>query len=119
DCDDEPEDLDHFADEDGCPEDDNDLDGILDAVDQCPDELEDKDRFADDDGCPDLDDDGDTVPDLDDMCPLDFENLNGFEDGDGCSDELPKAIKQFTGVIKGITFETDSDVIVKSSFKVL
>jgi len=35
-CETEPEDLDGFQDEDGCPDPDNDQDGILDAADMCP-----------------------------------------------------------------------------------
>ena len=46
---------DGFADEDGCPEIDNDLDGLEDSVDQCPDLAEDLDEFEDGDGCPDPD----------------------------------------------------------------
>jgi outer membrane protein OmpA-like peptidoglycan-associated protein len=57
------EDLDKFEDADGCPDIDNDKDGILDGVDACPNEagpLETK-------GCPDKD--GDTFPDIEDKCP--------------------------------------------------
>jgi outer membrane protein OmpA-like peptidoglycan-associated protein len=49
----EPEDLDGFQDEDGCPDPDNDGDGIPDAVDRCPNEPETPNGFEDDDGCPD------------------------------------------------------------------
>ncbi|MGN6104958.1 MAG: OmpA family protein, partial [Kofleriaceae bacterium] len=52
-CPDEPEDIDQFADEDGCPDPDNDGDGIEDARDACPDEPETPNGFADADGCPD------------------------------------------------------------------
>jgi OOP family OmpA-OmpF porin len=54
-----------------------------------------------------------------DQCPDTLETANGYEDGDGCPDELPKAIKQYTGVIKGINFKVDSDIITRSSFKTL
>ena len=47
------EDLDHFEDEDGCPEIDNDLDGIVDTRDKCPNQAEDFDMDNDEDGCPD------------------------------------------------------------------
>jgi outer membrane protein OmpA-like peptidoglycan-associated protein len=68
----DPEDMDKFEDEDGCPDLDNDKDGLSDKVDQCPNEPEDKDGFEDDDGCPDLDNDHDTFLDKDDKCPLEF-----------------------------------------------
>ncbi len=47
----EPEDLDAFQDEDGCPEADNDKDGVADDDDECPDDAE--ERGGDRDGCPD------------------------------------------------------------------
>ena len=52
-CPTEPEDVDRFEDEDGCPDPDNDHDRILDASDKCPDEPENYNAYADDDGCPD------------------------------------------------------------------
>jgi hypothetical protein len=52
-CVDAREDADGFEDSDGCPELDNDGDGILDAKDQCPLEPETKNGFQDEDGCPD------------------------------------------------------------------
>jgi outer membrane protein OmpA-like peptidoglycan-associated protein/outer membrane protein W len=122
-CKDEPEDLDGFQDDDGCPDPDNDGDGLMDAEDGCPNEAEDMDGFQDEDGCPDLDNDGDGVPDAQDQCGIDhpkmMETWNGFEDDDGCADVVPKAVQKFTGVIQGITFKTDSDEILKPSFKKL
>ena len=70
------EDKDGYQDGDGCPEPDNDGDGVCDAneeiqdnidkykgvctgTDKCPKEKEDKDGHKDDDGCPDPDNDGD------------------------------------------------------------
>ena len=119
DCDSEPEDPDGFQDDDGCPDPDNDGDGLADGSDQCPTDAEDVDAFKDDDGCPDPDNDGDGVLDAADQCPDKQETKNGYQDSDGCEDEVPKAIKKFTGVIKGINFETDSDIIKKTSFKTL
>ncbi|MEO8554781.1 MAG: thrombospondin type 3 repeat-containing protein, partial [Kofleriaceae bacterium] len=75
-----------FEDEDGCPELDNDKDGIADAQDKCPTEPEDKDGFEDDDGCPDPDNDHDGIPDAADKCPLQPETVNGVADEDGCPD---------------------------------
>src|SRR5690606_32712797 len=52
-CPNEPEDKDGFQDEDGCPEPDNDGDGIADGLDKCPNEAEVVNGFQDQDGCPD------------------------------------------------------------------
>ena len=52
-CPTEAEDKDGFQDEDGCPDADNDADGILDGSDKCPDEAETKNGFEDEDGCAD------------------------------------------------------------------
>jgi outer membrane protein OmpA-like peptidoglycan-associated protein len=91
-----PEDLDGIEDEDGCPEPDNDGDGIADAVDRCPDAAETFNGWKDDDGCPDehQDLDGDGVEYDQDRCP--------FEPGDasdGCPHApLPKlALEGFPG----------------------
>ena len=81
-CPDDPEDFDSFQDDDGCPDKDNDNDGILDASEfkdgkwtnldkkiengrelDCRNEPEDMDGFEDEDGCPDKDNDGDKVLD--------------------------------------------------------
>ena len=43
-----PEDLDGFEDADGCPDFDNDLDGVPDTLDKCPNEA----GPADNNGCP-------------------------------------------------------------------
>jgi OOP family OmpA-OmpF porin len=47
------EDFDRFEDDDGCPETDNDGDGIEDGRDACPGEPETRNGLDDDDGCPD------------------------------------------------------------------
>ncbi len=47
-CPDQPEDIDHYRDTDGCPDLDNDNDTILDPIDQCPDVYGD----VDNNGCP-------------------------------------------------------------------
>src|SRR5213075_384842 len=52
-CPTEPEDIDKFEDEDGCPDPDNDKDGVPDVNDKCPNEPETKNGFQDEDGCPD------------------------------------------------------------------
>src|ERR671931_176028 len=110
-CVDQPEDKDGFQDSDGCPDPDNDNDGLLDAADKCPmeagppqnlgcpthdkdgdgiddekdkcpDEPEDKDGFQDQDGCPDLDNDRDGIADANDRCP----NAAGPSENNGCPD---------------------------------
>ncbi len=97
---------------DGCPDRDPDKDGILNPTDKCPSE-----PGIAPHGCPDLDEDG--IYDEVDKCPRKPETMNGYQDQDGCPDELPKALKKFTGAIQGITFETGSAKIKPSSFKVL
>lgn len=101
-CPDKPEDFDSFEDGDGCPDIDNDGDGILDAAEwngaayvnhdrkgsrDCRDTPEDKDGFEDEDGCPDEDNDGDGIPDTRDRCPNQAEDLDNFEDEDGCPED--------------------------------
>ncbi len=66
----EPEDVDGFEDGDGCPELDNDGDGVEDRFDFCPNEPEDQDGIADKDGCPETNQDGDGLDDGLDRCPL-------------------------------------------------
>jgi len=88
-CPREPEDLDQFQDEDGCPELDNDGDRILDAADRCPDAAEDRDGFQDEDGCPEPDNDLDGIPDAVDLCPQTAEDPDGYEDADGCPEVGP------------------------------
>lgn len=112
DCRNEPEDVDQFEDEDGCPEPDNDRDTILDGADTCPNDPEDFDQFEDVDGCPDKDNDKDGVLDaaeltrnpdgtyewknLDGMqengvwkdCRNLPEDMDGDKDEDGCPDVL-------------------------------
>ncbi|HHO50453.1 MAG TPA: OmpA family protein [Deltaproteobacteria bacterium] len=82
-----PEDLDQFEDRDGCPDEDNDADHVLDIDDGCPNSAEDFDDFQDADGCPDNDNDNDGVVDAQDACPMVPEDNDGFQDLDGCPDE--------------------------------
>ena len=85
-CPTEPEILNGFKDEDGCPDErpvvDRDSDGIPDDRDECPLEPEDKDGFEDGDGCPDPDNDGDTILDAQDKCP----DVPGVSTMQGCPD---------------------------------
>jgi len=97
------EDRDGVDDEDGCPDPDDDGDGLCDAHpavqvrlgefsamctgrDQCSAEAEDHDGVQDGDGCPDPDSDGDGLDDAVDACPAEAEDRDGFEDEDGCPD---------------------------------
>ncbi|MEY4580027.1 MAG: hypothetical protein RL701_4730 [Pseudomonadota bacterium] len=101
----------------GCPvpvaPPDSDGDGVPDPSDRCPTVPGDGP-----DGCP-LDSDGDGILNRDDKCPDQPETVNSFEDADGCPDELPQAVKKFTGTIAGIAFDTNKATIRSSSFVVL
>ena len=81
----------------GCPNLDQDKDGINDKEDQCPNDPEDIDQHKDDDGCPDPDNDGDKILDKVDKCPNSAETVNGFQDDDGC----PEGDKDGDGLLDG------------------
>jgi len=86
-CPAEPETVNQYLDDDGCPDNpDGDGDGVANDADRCPDEPEDRDGFTDADGCPDRDNDNDGLADASDRCPLDAEDHDGFDDADGCPD---------------------------------
>jgi OOP family OmpA-OmpF porin len=111
-CPDEP----GLPDRDGCPPPpDTDGDGFPDSEDKCPQEA----GVEEYGGCPIPDSDGDGFLDPDDKCPQEPESKNGYQDDDGCHDELPEPIKEFSGVIEGITFGNDSDKIRRKSRPVL
>jgi OOP family OmpA-OmpF porin len=105
----------------GCPlPKDTDGDGILDVNDACPTEAGPKSDDPTKNGCPPpKDTDGDGIPDNIDKCPNEPETFNGYQDEDGCPDEVPAALKKFTGVIEGITFKTNSANLTKKSYDVL
>jgi OOP family OmpA-OmpF porin len=95
---------------DGCPP-DTDGDGVVDKYDECPKEKGDAPT-----GCPaPKDTDGDGLLDAQDKCPKEAENKNGYEDTDGCPDVIPEKVKQFTGVIQGITFDNNKATIRPTS----
>jgi len=83
----DPEDRDGFQDEDGCPDADNDGDGVVAKADQCPLEA----GAIEARGCPVQDKDGDGVSDPADSCPdvAGLKVLAGCPDSD--SDGLPDA----------------------------
>jgi OOP family OmpA-OmpF porin len=118
-CRDQAEVVNGIDDADGCPETDDDGDGLFGSADSCPTEAEDADGFEDTNGCPDPDNDGDGVLDAADDCDAEPETDNGYKDADGCPDEVPVEVAKFTGTIKGINFQTGSDVILKNSYKIL
>jgi len=97
----------------GCP--DTDGDGIRDLDDECPEEA----GVPEYNGCPIPDTDGDGFLDPDDGCPLVPETRNGYQDEDGCCDVIPQEVKRFTGVIKGIFFDTNKAKIKRKSESVL
>ncbi len=68
---------------------------------------------------PVADRDGDGIPDDADKCPDQPETVNGFQDDDGCPDEVPAALKQFSGSIQGVNFKSGSAELLASSTKVL
>ena len=83
------EDKDGFEDDDGCPDLDNDKDGILDTADACPNDPGPPETK----GCPDQD--GDHIADKDDKCPKepgiprpDKPELNGCPRGDKDGDRF-------------------------------
>ncbi len=81
-CPDEPEDLDLFEDEDGCPDFDNDQDTVVDVVDKC----KNTPGPVENDGCPYGDRDGDAINDKADLCPDAPEDKDGDRDADGRPD---------------------------------
>jgi OmpA-OmpF porin, OOP family len=68
---------------------------------------------------PPIDSDGDGIPDKLDKCPTQPETKNGYQDDDGCPDEIPEAVKKFSGKVEGIVFANGKAVILPSSFPVL
>ncbi len=86
-CPNDPEDIDFFEDNDGCPETDNDKDTLPDSADKCPLQPEDKDQFEDEDGCPETDNDKDGFPDTQDPCPNEAATMEDNPAQPGC----PKA----------------------------
>ena len=102
------------------PPKDTDGDGIPDTSDACPTEPGPRSDNPNKNGCPlPKDTDGDGIPDNIDKCPNEPETFNGYQDEDGCPDEVPAALKKFTGVIEGITFKTNSANLTKKSYDVL
>ena len=154
------EDADGFDSMDGCPDPDNDGDGILDVDDgfrsadgtlsvavgypgfgDCMNEAEDLDGFEDEDGCPDPDNDRDGIADASDghraedgsvmrdpdhLMNGDCANLpevvNGVDDGDGCPDESLAVFDQANDeivILDKVYFDFNKASIKQGSFPVL
>jgi hypothetical protein len=109
-CPDWQEDFDGFEDADGCPEADNDVDGICDpwfgdpvgscdGSDDCPNVPEDYDGYQDWDGCPEPDNDGDLFPDYADDCP--GTDASTGDDGVPCTDDFGEinTCEDYDGII--------------------
>jgi outer membrane protein OmpA-like peptidoglycan-associated protein len=111
------EDKDGFQDEDGCPDLDNDQDGIPDLADKCPNQPEDKDGFEDEDGCPDLDNDQDGIPDASDLCP----NQPGVREERGCPKKyaLVSVTQEKIELHQAVFFATARSIIMSKSFPLL
>jgi outer membrane protein OmpA-like peptidoglycan-associated protein len=92
----------------GCP--DQDGDSLVDIDDRCPPEAGPVELK----GCPDGD--ADQIANLDDKCPT----IPGLAEHGGCPPPPPiEVVKKFSGVMKGITFEKNKDIIRKTSFTTL
>jgi outer membrane protein OmpA-like peptidoglycan-associated protein len=92
---------------------DRDGDGIPDRDDQCP-----TVPGPAPTGCP-PDVDEDESPDDEDKCPTEPETKNGFDDDDGCPDIVPAEFADLAGILEGILFDSDKDVIKKESKPIL
>jgi OmpA-OmpF porin, OOP family len=121
-CPDQPEDFDGIEDDDGCPEVEQERFEVPRKVDRCPDQPKALDSDHDADGCPkpkvpvDGDRDGDGIPDSRDHCPDVPETFNGFEDEDGCPDKGDVTVGEGGLVIlKKIKFAKDSAEILAES----
>ena len=116
----QPEDWDGFEDEDGCPDLDNDRDGVPDAQDKCPLEPEDHDQFQDEDGCPDPDNDQDGIKDAEDACPNEPEVFNNYADHDGCPDaDQVRVVGDKIVLDDKVHFATNSAIIRSVSYGLL
>ncbi len=93
----DPEDFDAFEDADGCPDPDNDGDGVLDV------------------------DDGPVRSHGSGACMHDAEDIDGDRDGDGCPEEdrLVTLTCDAIEINDRVYFDTGSDAIQQRSFAVL
>ncbi|MBA3452314.1 MAG: OmpA family protein, partial [Deltaproteobacteria bacterium] len=111
-CPAEAEDKDSFQDEDGCPDTDNDADGIADGADKCPMQA----GPVENAGCPDTDSDSDGVVDRIDNCPQEA----GSKDNQGCKKkQLVVITKDKLQILDQVYFKTSSAKLDKKSNKLL
>jgi outer membrane protein OmpA-like peptidoglycan-associated protein len=102
----------------GCPDGDDDKDGVLNSQDKCRDQGPGLWPDPTAPGCPLPDRDKDTVPDLYDSCP----DKAGAPDSDPKKNGCPGLVSVDQGqikILKPVFFATDKDVILKRSFPVL
>jgi outer membrane protein OmpA-like peptidoglycan-associated protein len=111
-CADVAEDLDGFEDADGCPDPDDDQDGVEDPFDKCRRVF----GLVENAGCPDTDSDGDRLVDRLDECP----DLKGPTSNKGCPKKAAvKLVGDRIEFKEPIYFATGKDVIQKQSFPLL
>lgn len=91
----------------GCP--DRDGDGIKDSEDACPTVA----GTAATNGCPDAD--GDGIKDSDDQCP----QTAGVAENNGCPVVKEEVIEALELAVKNIQFNSNSDVLKRSSYESL
>lgn len=106
------EDVDGFEDDDGCPDPDNDADGVLDVDDRCPVEP----GLEEQAGCPPPDRDDDGVPDALDNCPDEV----GSAANSGCQEVQRVALRDGRlELLEPVYFDTSSADIQARSFPLL
>jgi outer membrane protein OmpA-like peptidoglycan-associated protein len=106
------EDQDGFEDDDGCPDPDNDGDGILDVDDACPNDA----GPPENNGCPDPDRDGDGVPDRIDNCP----DEPGTVENQGCqAKQLVVISEDKIEILERVYFRKGSAKLQKRSWALL
>jgi OmpA-OmpF porin, OOP family len=103
---------------DGCPETDEDRDGIDTSVDACPKVAEDRDGIDDEDGCPEDDADADGFADIMDQCPKE----PGVHAEDPAKEGCPQFIRRVemdVVLYKQIDFDFDSVTVSPASYPIL
>src|SRR5262249_43950564 len=109
---DQAEDKDGFQDEDGCPDPDNDGDGVLDGKDKCPATQ----GPVENSGCPDSDGDGDGIVDRVDNCPEE----KGTPENHGCkAKQLVVITKNQLQILDQVKFVSNSAKLSPASNKLL
>ncbi len=97
---------------DGCPDPDNDADGLIDTMDTCPNASGPTENA----GCPDSDRDGDGVVDRNDNCP----DVPGPAENSGCqAKQLVKISNERIEIMDKVYFDTGKDTIQEVSFQLL